>query len=324
MTVDQQNSEITIQFTPEQQRLIYRLTGFARPSLSFSRLETVALSLAAVAARSEVLPVSTSAATIQQMLGPTHEHSSYFLQIQLTDQQQEKLKSVTKISHSSLVLAPDEWNLSYHETWQNKSNEIRIGRKIKIVYGENRNSVSEDACVIALPLDQPNSSGVFGTGRHPSTQLSLELLESNIKKGDRVMDVGTGSGILAVAAARLGAREVLAVDTDPAAVAKARLVVGTNNLEDVIELKLGGVESADGLYDVLVANIFVHVIISLAPALCRAVRPLGKLIVSGIVSARANDVIKGMRRAGFELDEQRSQDVWQGLVFTRMEGGARC
>jgi len=309
---------ITVEFTREQQTLIYRMTGFARRSLSLSPLQTVALSMAASAARSEVLPVSKSAETIKQMLRPVASgNGTYLLKIWLTNQQKDQLKRITSISHSSLVVAPDEWNPTYNETWPDESNELRIGEKITLVYGKNYRPGSEGVCIIALPSDKSNSNDVFGTGRHPATQLSLELLESSVRRGNRVLDVGTGSGILAVAAARLGASEVLAVDTDPDAVAKARLVVRTNDLEDAIEVKLGSIESADGIYDLLVANIFPHVIISLAPAFRRAISPLGTLLVSGIVSARADDVIKRVSAVGFELVEQRSQDVWQALLFIK-------
>jgi ribosomal protein L11 methyltransferase len=245
------------------------------------------------------------------------EHASHLLRIQLTERQREQLKSVTNIPLSSLALAPDEWNPTYRETWQQEPDILRVGQKIAIAYGENYQPVPDDDCVVRLPLDKTNSDEVFGTGKHPATQLSLELLESSVRGRDRVLDVGTGSGILAVAAARLGATEVLAVDTDPDAVAKARSVIRANGLEDVIELKLGSIECADRIYDLLVANIFTHVIISLAPAFRRAISPLGTLIVSGIVSARTDDVIKRVSAIGFELAEQRSLDVWQALLFTR-------
>jgi ribosomal protein L11 methyltransferase len=170
-----------------------------------------------------------------------------------------------------------------------------------------------------LPLTGGNSTNVFGTGGHRATRLALELLESHIRAGDRVLDVGTGSGILAAAAARLGGSEVLAVDTDPGAVATAQLVVETNRLEDVVQVKLGSLESVERLYDVVVANIFAHEIISMAPALAQVVRPLGTLIVSGIVSARAGDVIKKICAVGFTLEEERSLDVWHAVVFTKIQ-----
>jgi ribosomal protein L11 methyltransferase len=316
----QQQSTITIQFTPEQQRLIYEMTGYNRPSISLSTESTLALSLAAFAAQSEVLPVSTSWDTIEEMLRPVaDDHCAYVLNIDLTDEQKVQLGSITKVPLSSLALAPDEWEPAYEETWQDETGELRIGQRIAIAYGETCRQSSDDTCFITLPLTGSNSANVFGTGRHRATRLALELLESRIRVGDRVLDVGTGSGIIAAAAARLGASEVLALDIDSTAVATAQLVVETNRLEDVVEVKLGSLEAVEGLNDVVVANIFAHVIISMAPDLAQVVRPLGILIVSGIVSARAGEVIHRISAVGFSLEEERSQDVWHALVFTRTQ-----
>jgi ribosomal protein L11 methyltransferase len=318
--MDQPHTTITIQFTPEQRRFIYELTGYRRPSISLSTESTLALSLAAFAAQSEVLPVSTSWDTIEQMLRPVaDDHSTYVLNIDLTDEQKDQLGSITKVPLSSLALAPDEWEPAYEETWQDEAGELRIGQRISIAYGETCRQPSNDTCFVTLPVTGSNSANVFGTGRHRATQLALELLESRIRDGDRVLDVGTGSGIIAVAAARLGAFEVLALDTDPTAVATAQLVVNTNKLEDVVAVKLGSLEAVEGQYDIVVANIFAHVIISMALALAHVVRPQGILIVSGIVSARAGEVIKKISAVGFKLEEERSLDVWHALVFTRTQ-----
>jgi ribosomal protein L11 methyltransferase len=318
--MNQSQSTITIHFTQEQQQLIYEKTGYERPSIALSTESTLALSLAAFAAQSETLPVSTTLETIEQMLRPVaDDHGPYVLKIDLTDEQKYQLGSVTKVPLSSLALAPDEWEPIYHEVWQDESGEIRIGQRIAIVRGDTCRPPTDDTCFITLPPAGSNSANVFGTGRHRATRLALELLESHIRIGDRVLDVGTGSGILAAAAARLGGSEVLALDTDPSAVATAQLVVDTNSLGDVVEVKLGSLESVEGQYDLVVANIFAHVIISMAPALAHVVRPLGILIVSGIVSARAGDVIKKLCAVGFTLEEERSLDVWHALVFARTQ-----
>jgi ribosomal protein L11 methyltransferase len=94
--------------------------------------------------------------------------------------------------------------------------------------------------IIELPAGDGSGQGVFGTGRHPTTRLSLILLEGYVESGDRVLDLGTGSGILA--AARLGAGEVLALDVEAAAVAVARETVSLNGLAGAVEVRRGGIE----------------------------------------------------------------------------------
>ena len=158
---------------------------------------------------------------------------------------------------------------------------------------------------------------MFGTGRHPATRLALILLEEHVRPGDRVLDLGTGSGILAAAAARLGAGEVLALDTDAAAVAVARETVSLNGLAGAVEVVRGGIESASPPYEVVAANIFPSVLIELAPDLAAAVRRGGVLVASGSVAARAEGAADAVRAAGLSLEGRRSQDGWVGMVFRK-------
>ena len=160
-------------------------------------------------------------------------------------------------------------------------------------------------------------SQLFRTGRHPATQLSLILLEEYVESGDRVLDLGTGSGILAVAAAKLGASEVLALDTDAAAVAIAQETVSLNGLADVVEVAQGSIESAAPPYDVVAANIFPNVLIELAPELATTIRDGGVLITSGSVVTRAKGAANALCAAGFSLEERRPQDNWVGMVFRK-------
>jgi ribosomal protein L11 methyltransferase len=158
---------------------------------------------------------------------------------------------------------------------------------------------------------------VFGTGRHPATRLALVLLEEHVRPGDRVLDLGTGSGILAVAAARLGAAEVLALDVEAAAVAVARETVSLNGLAGVVEVGRGGIGSAVPPYEVVAANIFPSVLIELAPDLAAAVRRGGVLVASGSVAARAEGAADAVCSAGLGLEGRRSQGDWVGMVFRK-------
>jgi ribosomal protein L11 methyltransferase len=199
------------------------------------------------------------------------------------------------------------------EAWKAYFRPIRVGRSLVIKPSWETLAATDGDRVIEL-----DPGMAFGTGAHPTTQLCLTLLEERVAPGDRVLDLGTGSGILALAAARLGAREVLALDLDPIAVAAARENVSANGLAALVRVEEGGVEAAsDPSYDLVVANILADVIRDLAPALARLVRPGGLLIASGIIAERAADVTAALRAAGFDPEEERAQEEWRALVGRR-------
>jgi ribosomal protein L11 methyltransferase len=199
------------------------------------------------------------------------------------------------------------------EAWKAYFRPIRVGRSLVMKPSWETLAAAEGDRVIEL-----DPGMAFGTGAHPTTQLCLALLEEHVAPGDRVLDLGTGSGILALAAARLGAREVRALDVDPVAVAAARENVAANDLAGVVRVEEGGVEAAAGSpYDLIVANILADVIRELAPVLACRVRSGGLLIASGIIAGRAADVTASLRAAGFDLEEEHTQEEWRALVGRR-------
>ena len=159
----------------------------------------------------------------------------------------------------------------------------------------------------------------FGTGLHPTTKLCLVLLERLVGGGEHVLDVGTGSGILSIAAARLGATRVLGLDLDEVAVDAARANVATNDLGDRIAIDRGSAADAPpgATYDVVVANIIARVIVDLAGDLAARVRPGGCLIASGILDVRADEVAAALAAAGLALEDRVSEADWQALVCRR-------
>ncbi len=145
---------------------------------------------------------------------------------------------------------------------------------------------SPDPSAINLVLD-PGMA--FGTGSHPTTRLCLEWLEKTVTPGCSVVDYGCGSGILAIAAGKLGAREVRGLDIDPQAVEAARANAERNAvMADFVD----GSQPIDGTYDVVVANILSNPLRVLAPAICALVRPAGgQLALSGILREQADEII---------------------------------
>ena len=172
----------------------------------------------------------------------------------------------------------------------------------------------------ALPGDKVivlDPGQAFGTGDHPTTRMCLEYLEMQVAPSNSVLDLGCGSGILAVGAKMVGAGETLAIDIDPIAVEVAKENITRNNVEvktavgDVLELQL------ESRWDVVVSNIISATLINLAPDAAYALRPGGKWIVSGIITQNWSDVKKAAEKSGFTYIEHREEDGWNAGVFKK-------
>lgn len=310
---------IEIRLTPTQKEHYGRQTGLSLPSsLSLPLAELKLLSGVAAKAGSESLPISRSA--VRQLLEPELPEGRgggpFVVEVALTPGQKEQIRRATGRVFASLRVVPDDVAVTYRETWDDLT-PLRVGRAVVVKPAGESHEASDADRIIELPAGDGSKQGVFGTGRHPATQLSLILLEEYVRPGDRVLDLGTGSGILAAAAAKMGAGEVLALDIDAAAAAVARETVSLNGLAGVVEVRRGGIESAAPPYDAVAANIFPNVLIELAPDLAAAVRRGGVLLTSGSVAARAEGAADAVRAAGLGLEGRRSRGDWVGMVFRR-------
>jgi len=178
-------------------------------------------------------------------------------------------------------------------------------------------------------LDEPISAGelsirldpgmAFGTGLHPTTRGCLTLLQRIEPMPDRCLDVGTGSGILGIAALRLGAERVVGLDTDPIAVNAAMANAAVNGLADRFEARRGTVmvELANEPYPLVLANLVASLLIELAPALVANTALGGTLIASGIIEPRADEVLASLRAAGFALNDRLDDGEWVSLRMER-------
>jgi ribosomal protein L11 methyltransferase len=208
----------------------------------------------------------------------------------------------------------------YREGWVSDHQPLRFGASLIVGPRGTRRSAQPGDRVVELELfpNTPASGVVFGTGEHETTRMVLAWLERFVREGDRVLDVGTGSGILALAAARLGAREVMAVDIDPVAIRSAEGNVSLNDLGGSVRVRQGSVEVVgDAEYDLVLANILSPVIREVAPMLWRLLRAEGSLIVSGIVAVEADDVREMLVAHGFRAREECREGGWQAFVLQK-------
>ncbi|MBI2777913.1 MAG: 50S ribosomal protein L11 methyltransferase [Chloroflexi bacterium] len=202
------------------------------------------------------------------------------------------------------------------EAWKRHFPVIRVGRRIVIRPTWRRHRASPDDVVLAL-----DPGMAFGTGLHPTTRLCLAALEGAADRGTldgaRVLDVGCGSGILAIAAARLGAASVLGVDIDPIAIEATAANARRNHLARRIRARAGSLPSGAPAFDVVLANLIASVLVALATALRDELRPGGLLLASGIFEDRETDVAAAFGKVGLEVVERAAEGEWVALVARR-------
>ena len=209
-------------------------------------------------------------------------------------------------------IADEDWAHAWKEHFQ----VHRVGRRTVIVPTWRQYEPEPDDIIITL-----DPGMAFGTGLHPTTRLCLAALEDYVQPDMSVLDLGTGSGILAIAAARLGAGSVTALDTDAVAVDVARANVAANGVQDTVRVGLGSVGPRPRpdapTYDLVVANIIAQVLCDLAGPLAAAVRPGGTVIASGIIKEREAEVAAALAARGLQLLERRAEGDWVMLAVKR-------
>jgi ribosomal protein L11 methyltransferase len=199
--------------------------------------------------------------------------------------------------------------------WKEHYHPVRVGRRV--VATPPWRNYQPAAGEVVIELD-PGMA--FGTGTHPTTRLCLLALEDEILPGDRVFDVGTGSGILAIAAAMLGASSVVAVDTEPVAIRSAMENIERNHVADRVTARLGTAEAGEKppeTYRLVLANIIARVLVEHVDGICASVEPGGTLILSGIIEGREGEVRAAYEGRGFRVKARNQIEDWVALVYAR-------
>jgi ribosomal protein L11 methyltransferase len=200
--------------------------------------------------------------------------------------------------------------------WKAQFPVLRIGRRIVIRPTWRRHRAAPGEAVVVL-----DPGMAFGTGLHPTTQLSLLALEALADRGAiagaRVLDLGSGSGILSIAAMRLGAATVRALDIDPIAVEATATNARRNGLARRIRVREGSLPSADPPFDVVVANLISMLLVELAPALAAELRAGGAWLASGIFLDREREVVRALETAGLRGEDRWIEGDWVALAGVR-------
>jgi ribosomal protein L11 methyltransferase len=205
-------------------------------------------------------------------------------------------------------LRDEQWQ----RAWQRRLRARRIGRLLVRPSGQAAVARAGETVIEIDP------GLAFGTGEHPTTALCLAALSRLVRGGERVLDVGTGSGILAIAAARLGAARVLALDIDPQAVKAARANALRNGVEAVVEVREGTLTPALAeAFDLVCANIDGLSLERMAPLLAAAVVPGGRLVLSGFLTETAPSLARAFEALGLRVEERPVRKPWAALVLAR-------
>jgi len=215
----------------------------------------------------------------------------------------ENIVSIVEVNEEDWATA---WKQYYHP--------VKISERFTIVpTWEDYTPVSTDELIIEL-----DPGMAFGTGTHPTTVMCLQGLEKVIREGDTVIDIGTGSGVLSIGAALLGAKSVHALDLDEVAVRAAQENIALNKVEDQVAVFHGNLlDTVKEPADVVVANILAEIIMSFTDDAYTIVKPGGLYVTSGIIAAKRDDVKAALVASGFIIEEVLLMEDWVAIIARR-------
>ena len=219
--------------------------------------------------------------------------------------------SALGINHTLSIEGMNEEDWS--ESWKQYYKPIPLGR-VTIVPAWEKYDAKDGEIIIRM-----DPGMAFGTGTHETTRLVIRLMQNEIAGGERVLDMGTGSGILSIAAAKLGAKSCNAYDIDPVAVKVARENAkdgGCDNITVGVSDLLAGVDLSGGKYDICLANIVADIILRMLPDISSYVKPQGKIILSGIISPRADEIREAVKKYGYKIIKEETENDWLAMLIS--------
>ncbi|KHF41910.1 50S ribosomal protein L11 methyltransferase [Halalkalibacter okhensis] len=200
----------------------------------------------------------------------------------------------------------EEWATA----WKKYYKPVKVSSSITITPTWEEYEASEDETIIEL-----DPGMAFGTGTHPTTVLCIQALDKVIQGGEKVVDVGTGSGVLSIAAAKLGAQRTLALDLDYVAVESAEQNVALNQVDHTVTVKQNNLlEGIEGPFDIVVANILAEVIVRFVQDAAAVLKPNGTYITSGIIKRKKQEVKDALTSGGFLIEEIVEMDDWVAII----------
>ncbi len=204
-------------------------------------------------------------------------------------------------------------NRNWNEEWEKKVRVIEVTDRLVIKPSFKEYNPREEQIIIGI---DPKMS--FGTGEHQTTKLVLQFLEKYTEQGARVLDVGCGTGVLAIGAVLLGAQKAIGIDNDEWCLLNGNENVALNSLEEKVEIRLCETKDvAEKDFDLILANINKHILIEIRDDLYGKMKTGGTLILSGLLTSDEEDIVSSYSGKGLKLIEKKNQDEWIALVFRK-------
>lgn len=213
------------------------------------------------------------------------------------------------------VLVNEVCDEDWEESWKKYYHTFKIGKRLVIKPSWEEYTAQEDEVLIDI-----DPGMAFGTGSHASTRFCLNFIDQYVKGGEKIIDAGCGSGILSIAAAKLGAATVFAMDFDDVAGRIARDNVKLNTLENIIQVEVGNIieDLPQMEVDYILANITAEVVNLLIPEAVKLIRPGGYMFCSGIIESRWPDVQKQLEDHGLAIEKLLKESEWVGVAARKL------
>ncbi len=214
-------------------------------------------------------------------------------------------KMIFNFSVEENLIEDKNWN----EEWEKSVRVIEVSDKLVIKPTFKGYQAKPGQIIIII---DPKMS--FGTGEHQTTKLVLQFLEKNVKNGIRVLDVGSGTGVLAIAAVKLGAESAIAIDNDEWCYDNGRENCRLNSVDKAVDVRLGEIKDIAGNnFDLITANIQKNILLDIAEEIKNRLKPGGLLILSGLLYNDEEDIVKKYSSLNFEMLEKKSLDEWMAV-----------